>query len=111
MRQLLLGVLALSLLACDAVPMLVFDGSTSDATVDGTASDAADGGPADTGEPPEGGCPNELPDGATLCCGRIACFGLGCPVACPGCVQLCVPTEVCCPNPQGKAFCKLGTGC
>lgn len=110
MRRLLAALLALPLVACDAIPTLVFDGGAQpDATTEDGPSEASGdsgGDSGDSGEPPEAGCPNELPDGATLCCGRIACFGVGCPVACPGCLQTCTPAEVCCPTPSGKAFCK-----
>lgn len=112
MRVSVLCLCLLGLLGCDDVPSLVFDGAAAgdapSAPLDGpsSTSDAAD-----AGEPPEGGCPGEVPDGASLCCGRIACFGASCPIACPGCVQACVPGEVCCPNPLGKAFCRAGTSC
>lgn len=109
--------LSLGALACDAVPTLSFDGgapeqdgateAAPDATLDVADTGIAD---ADAGTT-EGGCPNELPDAATKCCGAIACYGVGCSLACAECQQICTPFESCCPNPQGKAFCKLGQGC
>lgn len=110
MRACVLLWCALALLACDDVPSLLFDGAPGDAPAPlGDASLGTDG--ADAGEPTEGGCPGEAPDGATECCGRIWCFGASCPIACPGCVYTCVPGQVCCPTPVGKAICKTGTAC
>ena len=83
-----------ALTACDAVPPLVFE----------------EGGDTETGAPDagEGGCPDNVPPYATICCGSIPCFGTTC---CSVCGAKCTVGDLCCAT-VGNVVCrKNGTSC
>jgi hypothetical protein len=92
-RHALVSLLLASPSACDAVPDVMFVN--------------ADGGT-------DGGCPGEVPAFATVCCGVIPCGGPNCVddagAACTDC-QKCSPLDLCCPNAQHVASCKMTLTC
>lgn len=105
-----LALLAAVTLGCESVPSLTFavadgappDGPLSDGGGDGTGPEAGDAG-----------CnPQNLPPGASACCGNVPCNGNCLPAECAMCQFACpYPGELCCAK-QTTVMCRpLGSAC
>jgi hypothetical protein len=129
------------IVGCAAVPSLIFtdpDAATLDAappTTDAPTADADDANDADaarldamaldTGREAgdagadgasadgtsEAGCPGSVPDGATVCCGSVAC-DLSCMAPqCTMCEQTCTPAQLCCARNNSVNCVNPAMGC
>lgn len=69
-----------------------------DVTAPPAPLDAATTPPTPPSSPPAAGCPGEVPAGATMCCGAVACVGGNCARRCNDCAATCAAT--CCAPPN-----------
>jgi hypothetical protein len=90
-----LGALTFLFGGCDAVPTLTFpDGAVTDGGQPDAVSPDRTDATADASTPT--GCPDTPPDGASVCCGLIACTG-DCEAHCLECEGKCTSANpVCC---------------
>jgi hypothetical protein len=87
----------------DAVAETVIDAGRRDAASDASVSDVAVAS--------DGGCPGSPPDGATACCGGIACAGDCDDAGCATCFDKCSATQLCCARGQSITCHAMGANC
>jgi hypothetical protein len=89
------GLSATALVACEGVPTLTFTEAGGGPDVNDSSIGASDASDAAQGF----GCPDHPPDGATACCGVVACNG-DCDARCAECENRCqqlgMQNSVCC---------------
>jgi hypothetical protein len=97
----LLGLALGAATACGDVPVLTFD--------DEGGTDVNDGASADAGDDAE--CPNQVPSGASVCCGAVACNGNCTAAECLVCEMQCGTGTLCCAKTNNVACRPMGASC
>jgi hypothetical protein len=112
---------ALASAACASVPVLTFE--SDDATANAIPSDGAllaeadaitdgpvDGPAQDAMGAVDAGCPDQVPFGATVCCGEVPCNGNCTVLECPLC-DACAPAMWCCAHTNNVVCRTPGSSC
>jgi hypothetical protein len=101
-------------LACEDVPSVTFD--APDGAVDAMAGDGwvppsdAPSSDAPIDGAADGGCPDQVPSGAAVCCGAVPCNG-NCAGMCAACEAACGSATVCCAHANNVVCRAPGAPC
>ncbi len=86
---------------CDDVPSLTFESNYAS---------LSDGDSLADGPPLDAGCPGQVPSGAAMCCGAVACNG-NCDAQCDACATTCGSAFVCCAHANNVVCRSPGAPC